>query len=198
MIKNIIKKINDEIKKNETYLTELDRAIGDADHGHNVSLGFQEFIKKIDHLNDNCQEVIKELGMTLLQKIGGASGPLYGMSFVKGSKEFSNTKNKYDFFEFKNFVNSFTLSIIELGRAKTKDKTMLDVWWPLNEKLKKMNKKMVDSLLIEIKNWTKATIPLQALRGRASYLGKRSIGHEDPGAASSFIILNHLIKGIST
>ena len=196
MIKNIIKKINEEIKKNETYLTKLDRAIGDADHGHNMALGFREFTNKIDNLNDNCQEIIKELGMTLLQKVGGASGPLYGMSFFKGSKDFSKTENKYSLSEFKNFVNSFTLSIVELGKAKVKDKTMLDVWWPLNEKLKKSDKIPTD-LLIDLKNWTKATIPLQALRGRASYLGKRSIGHEDPGAASSFIILNHLIKGIT-
>ena len=197
MIKNIIKKINEEIKKNETYLTKLDRAIGDADHGHNMTLGFKEFTNKIDNLNDNCQEIIKELGMTLLQKVGGASGPLYGMSFFKGSKDFSKIENKYNLSEFKNFVNSFTLSIVELGKAKAKDKTMLDVWWPLNEKLKKSDKISTDSLLNDLKNWTKATIPLQALRGRASYLGKRSIGHEDPGAASSFIILKHLIKGIT-
>ena len=196
MIKIVIKKLAQTIIENEDLLTSLDRAIGDADHGNNMALGFQAFLAQMDAISNNTQAVFKKLGITLMSKVGGASGPLYGMSFLKGSEAFLETKNTYNFSEFKNFVNNFTTSIMKLGNAKARDKTMLDVWLPLNEKLKMITKLDKEMLVNDIDDFAKATIPLQALRGRASYLGKRSIGHKDPGATSSAIILTHLVNGI--
>ena len=129
--------------------------------------------------------------MTLLNKVGGASGPLYGMAFVKGSKVFtdvSEIKREH----LKNFISEATSSIKSLGKATLGDKTMLDVWENVTNDLKKDVKK--EELLTNVKKYVESTKEMQAKRGRASFLRERSIGTIDPGSVSTEIILRHLIK----
>ena len=196
MIKQTITSIAEEIQKQKDYLTELDRLIGDADHGNNMSLGFSEFMKTIDGLPDTPQAVIKALGMTLMSKVGGASGPLYGMSMMKGSAAFSAEKDSYTLEEFKDFIIKFYESVITLGKSKEKDKTMLDVWIPLSKELESVKSLDKKDIMTKIDSYRDQTKDLKALKGRASYLGERSVGHIDPGAASSAIILKLLVEGI--
>ncbi len=191
-ILQIIENIKEEIVKNKEYLTDLDRKIGDADHGENMVRGFKLSVEALkSHEDSSLETIFKTLGMTLLNKVGGASGPLYGMAFVKGSKVFANASEiKKE--HLKNFINEATLSIKTLGKATLGDKTMLDVWENVNNDLKKDVAK--EALLANVQKYVESTKEMQAKRGRASFLRERSIGTIDPGSVSTEIILRHLIK----
>ena len=201
MFLEIIEKISDEIIKNEEYLTELDREIGDGDHGVNLARGFTEIKNQLNNFKDlPVSDVFTKMGMTLLTKVGGASGAIYGTAFMsagtylKGKTEFDN--------QVLGTLNSMIEGIQRRGKAVLGEKTMLDTIIPTYNFLEKsFNEgktfKDIKNEVIEVaKNSMEATKDIIATKGRASYLGERSVGHTDPGAMSSYLMIKTVCENI--
>lgn len=180
------------------YLTDLDAAIGDADHGFNLDRGFAAVVESLPSL-ENCDVgmVFKSAGMRLISTVGGASGPLYGTAFRRAglALEGRMVLNAYDTRE---GLRAFVSGVANLGKAVPGDKTMLDA---LSPALIRLDSELDCGASLEqalrcaaeaAHLGAAATIPLLARRGRASYLGERSIGHQDPGATSAALILQAL------
>jgi dihydroxyacetone kinase-like protein len=167
-------------------LTALDSAIGDADHGLNMKRGFEAVqAEKANILAKPTGEALKTVGMTLVMKVGGASGPLYGTLFMTLGKELPEDPTLTD------VGRALQASVVALkarGKAEVGSKTMLDVLAPVAAHLESGTASF-DSVRTLAAESAKATIPMKALRGRASFLGERSIGHMDPGARSSEIMI---------
>jgi phosphoenolpyruvate---glycerone phosphotransferase subunit DhaL len=168
-------------------LTELDSAIGDADHGLNMTRGFQAVLAEKDNiLSKPLPEAINAMGYTLVMKIGGASGPLYGTLFMTLGKELTACPTTSD------LGRSLTAAgeaVSSRGKAEIGNKTMLDVLLPVAAHVAS-GTATIDSVRHLAAECAKATVPMKALRGRASYLGERSIGHMDPGARSCEILID--------
>lgn len=167
-------------------LTELDSAIGDADHGLNMKRGFEAVqADKAAILAKPMGEALKSVGMTLVMKVGGASGPLYGTLFMTLGKELPENPTPAD------LGRALSASVTALkarGKAEVGNKTMLDVLAPVAAHLES-GTATFDSVRALAAESARATIPMKATRGRASFLGERSIGHMDPGARSSQIMI---------
>ena len=185
----------DVIHENKVYLTELDTAIGDADHGINMDRGFQAIAKKLPELVDNdIGNVIKICGMTLITTVGGASGPLYGTAFLQAGTALAG-KQELEPGDLLVAGAAALKGVLMRGKANLGDKTMVDALTPaiaaLEEALASgaMATEALEKASIAAETGMKGTIPIQARKGRASYLGERSIGHQDPGATSSFLLI---------
>jgi dihydroxyacetone kinase-like protein len=179
------------INEEKMYISDLDNAIGDGDHGFNMSKGVTAYLearnsKEVGSITDE----LKLIGMTLLSKVGGASGPLYGSAFLAMAK-LSGDKTELSIEELVDMLQAGIDSIMKRGKAVRYEKTMVDLWVPAIEKLREgtLTPSTVDELV-------EATGPLKATKGRASYLGDRSIGHIDPGSYSSGILFKKLIEVI--
>ena len=172
---------------NAEELTELDSAIGDADHGLNMKRGFQAVLADRDNiLSKPLPEAINAMGYTLVMKIGGASGPLYGTLFMTLGKELGACPTTSD------LGRSLTVAgeaVSSRGKAEIGNKTMLDVLLPVAAHVAS-GTATIDSVRRLAAECAKATVPMKALRGRASFLGERSIGHMDPGARSCEILID--------
>jgi phosphoenolpyruvate---glycerone phosphotransferase subunit DhaL len=167
-------------------LTELDSAIGDADHGLNMKRGFEAVqADRQAILAKPAGEALKSLGMTLVMKVGGASGPLYGTLFMTLGKELPEQPTLADMGR---ALNAAVVALKARGKADVGNKTMLDVLAPVAAHLEG-GSATFDSVRSLAAESAKATIPMKAIRGRASFLGERSIGHMDPGARSSQIMI---------
>lgn len=167
-------------------LTELDSAIGDADHGLNMKRGFEAVqADKATILTKPTGEALKAVGMTLVMKVGGASGPLYGTLFMTLGKELPDNPTPADVGR---ALSAAVTALKARGKAEVGNKTMLDVLAPVAAHLES-GTATFDSLRILAAESAQATIPMKAIRGRASFLGERSIGHMDPGARSSQIMI---------
>lgn len=185
------------IEKERNYLTKLDSDIGDGDHGINMSIGFREVTKNIEEYDSTTEDIssfLKKIGMALLGKVGGASGPLYGSLFMKMGANVSG-KNEVTFEEFIDMIEQGVSSIEMRGKAEIGDKTMVDALRPGINFLKERNTEgreiEVFGEFIEVmKDGAEKTVPLVAKKGRALRLGERAIGHKDPGAESSWMIFN--------
>lgn len=179
------------INKHKEYLSELDLAIGDGDHGGNMVRGVEEYNKQIEsNPPKSITDLLNLMGMSMISKVGGSSGQLYGSAFVSMSKA-SVGKEELNYDEIVELLEKGFQGIQRVGKIQVGDKTMLDMWSPAVEYLK-MNKLTVD-VIEKIKQ---ETATLQAKKGRASYLGERSIGHIDPGAASSSLLFKALLEVI--
>jgi len=199
-IKGILRRISMIIETNKLYLSELDAAIGDGDHGLNMSKGFKAVIKKTEELpDDDLGNILKSSGMALVSNVGGASGPLYGTAFMKAGMILLNksTMNINDFIE----MLQVALDGIKMrGKATEGEKTMIDALSPAIEAGKKAidEEKNVKEILILIRDAAKEgmeyTKNIIATKGRASYLGERSLGHQDAGATSMYLILNTITE----
>jgi dihydroxyacetone kinase-like protein len=190
------------LAKNREYLTELDSSIGDADHGINMDRGFKKVAEKLPTVAaTDIGNILKTVGMTLMSSVGGASGPLYGTFFMKSGMAVVSKEELTDEDLLELLTNGVD-GILQRGRAQLQDKTMYDAWFPAIEALKKSIADGADtvaalgSAVDAAEAGMKATIPLQARKGRASYLGERSIGHQDPGATSTYLILNALLDAV--
>jgi len=197
--KEIIHKMADIIIENKKYLTELDSAIGDGDHGINMTKGFKKVKEKLKAEEyDNNKELIKTVAMTLISTVGGASGPLYGTAFLNISKIIPDAD--FDLDSIIEIGEAAVAGIQKRGKAEAGEKTMLDAIIPAVDSLKesKENGDSVEEALKKskekAKEGMKATIDMQATKGRASYLGERSIGHQDPGATSSYLIIKTVVE----
>lgn len=190
-----VRNFSQVIEDNHEMLTDLDREIGDADHGANMRRGFKAVLEKLPTVEDkDIGAILKNVGMTLLSKVGGAAGPLYSTMFMKAGTSIG-AKTEMDLNDWAKALEAGTIGIANLGKAQPNDKTMLDALYPalnaLNsamgngattgEALKKSANAAHDGML--------ATIPLVAHKGRASYLGERSVGHQDPGATSTYLLI---------
>ena len=168
-------------------LTDLDRAIGDGDHGINMRRGFEAVLAAVDELSaKNLGESLKGVGTTLVMKVGGASGPLYGTLFM------SLGKTLEDEVTCEQVADAFATAIDAVkarGKSDVGQKTMLDVLFPVLSVLREGGIGMTARLKATAKVAAEDTIPMRAIRGRASFLGERSIGHMDPGARSSALIV---------
>lgn len=173
-------------------LTALDQAIGDGDHGLNMKRGCEAVLAEADALSAKpLPEAVKAIGMRLVMSIGGASGPLYGSLFLGLAKTVGDFRSRDQMVE---GCRSAVGAVAARGKSATGQKTMLDVLVPTLEAF--AAGKSLPELSAVANACAKATVPMKALRGRASYLGERSIGHMDPGARSSALFIMALAKEI--
>jgi dihydroxyacetone kinase-like protein len=183
------------IEANRDHLTQLDAAIGDADHGINLNRGFAAVLVALDAKPAATPgAVLTVTGSTLISKVGGASGPLYGMAFRRAGQALGAAE-EVDVAALSQALEAALAGVQQLGAAREGDKTMVDALAPAVRALAKAAAEgaaQADALAAAVaaaEEGAAATVPLQARKGRASYLGPRSVGHEDPGAASTVLIL---------
>jgi dihydroxyacetone kinase-like protein len=190
-----IRACGEVISTNSTYLTELDAAIGDADHGANMDRGFKAVVSKLPEMNDkDIGTIFKTVGMTLLSTVGGAGGPLYATFFLQAGMK-NVGKMELTLPDWSETLEATLNGVIMRGKAEPGDKTMVDALIPAVNSLKESvanNESFRDALdhsAEAARQGMLATIPWVARKGRASYLGERSAGHQDPGATSSYLLL---------
>ncbi|MDC3412147.1 dihydroxyacetone kinase subunit DhaL [Aquibacillus sp. 3ASR75-11] len=189
-----IEKLNDKIQNNKEYLTSLDQAIGDGDHGINMARGFQEVINKTTTSQyDTVSDLTKDVAMTLMSKVGGASGPLYGTAFLKLSMSVKG-KDPVDHDAFTAGVQEALNGIQQRGKANEGEKTLVDVWAPVLRFLQENSEFEPGKLEETAKVAMESTKDIIAIRGRAAYLKERSKGHLDPGSVSSFYLFQSLAE----
>ena len=182
------------IEANRDHLTQLDAAIGDADHGINLSRGFTAVLGALDPAAKTPGAILTLTGNTLISKVGGASGPLYGTAFRRAGKALGGAAD-VDLPALSAALEAALAGVKQLGAAREGDKTMVDALAAATRAFSKAIEEgasqddALDSLAEAASAGATATISMQALKGRASYLGPRSVGHEDPGAASTALIL---------
>ena len=183
------------IRENRDYLTQLDAAIGDADHGANMDRGFQAVLGKLPTVADkDIGAILKTVGMTLVSTVGGAGGPLYGTLFMQAGQAEAGKTEMTD----QDVVALFEAAlkgVIVRGKAEPGDKTMVDTLTPAVNALKEAVDggapldEALKQAMTAAEEGMKGTIPLVARKGRASYLGERSANHRDPGCQSTMLIL---------
>ena len=191
--KEILEKVADEIIANKDYLTDLDRTIGDADHGINMAKGFKFTKEGLEGEFSDYKNLFNKVATTLLSKVGGASGPLYGSFFMK----FAASLKDVDELTREAFNQAFAAGVEgvkQRGKAEVGDKTMVDVLEPVSEALN-LGKSYEEVIKIAEESMQK-TKDIKANKGRASYVGERSIGYIDPGAASSYIMIKTALGDI--
>jgi len=198
----ILTQISEQIQMEKEFLTELDNVIGDGDHGINMARGFKEVEKKLPDLTGkDIGTILKAVGMTLVSTVGGASGPLYGTAFLKASAAVGN-KTEIDGEDFIAALEAAIGGIEMRGKAHEGEKTMLDALIPALNAMKKSyaeNKDFKAALaqgVAAAEQGVEYTKTIIATKGRASYLGERSIGHQDPGATSSCLMLKVISRMI--
>lgn len=193
-VKQRLIKAADEIIANKDYLTDLDRSIGDADHGNNMAKGFNFTKEALEDDFDDYKTLFNKVATILLSKVGGASGPLYGSFFMK----FAASLKDIDEFNRDQLNKAFKAGVDgvkQRGKAEVGDKTMVDVLEPVSNALNE--DKSFDEIIQIAEESMNKTKDIKANKGRASYVGERSIGHIDPGAASSYIIIKETLGGIN-
>ena len=189
-----LQKIGNSIVANKEFLTDLDRAIGDADHGANMARGFTEVMNNVPQDEENIGAALKKTGMTLLSKVGGASGPLYGTAYMKAAGAVQG-KTELSIEDLKAMLEAAIGGIKLRGKAERGEKTMLDALEPALDALTSAIEKGEDrdtclnQMCDAAREGVEFTKTIRATKGRASYLGDRSIGHQDPGATSSLLTL---------
>lgn len=195
IIIELINKIAEVINTNKDYLTDLDRTIGDGDHGVNLNRGFSKIKEDAGgYSNLSDSEISNKIAMTLISNVGGASGALYGTAFMKMAI-FLKGKENISKNDIPDIISVGIEGIKMRGKSDVQEKTMLDTLVPFSNYLKKNIQKeeklniIFSEALIKAKEGRDSTIDMLAKKGRASYLKERSIGHLDPGAASSYLIL---------
>ncbi|EAD9710808.1 dihydroxyacetone kinase subunit L [Listeria monocytogenes] len=178
----------ERVQENKQLLSDLDQAIGDGDHGINMARGLGELKKTFTEKEPaNLKDVFKTAGMTMVSKVGGASGPLYGTAFLNMSKAVD--ADTIDAVGLTKVIEAGLEGIEKRGKSHAGEKTMIDVWEPVVHALHQedLTDDVVDAALQKTKD-------LKATKGRASYLGERSIGHLDPGAYSSALLFHAMLQ----
>ena len=189
-----LKEIGEKIIANKDFLTDLDREIGDADHGVNMARGFTSVIEKVPEDEADIGAAFKKTGMTLLSTVGGASGPLYGTAYMEAGKVLAG-KESVGADDVKAALEAAIAGIQKRGKAEKGEKTMLDALIPaldaFSGKIASGDdlKSALDAACDAANEGVEFTKTIAATKGRASYLGDRSIGHQDPGATSATMTL---------
>jgi dihydroxyacetone kinase-like protein len=186
--KRLIVAVANRVIASADELTDLDRAIGDGDHGSNMRRGFEAVLAAADELSARSfGESLKGVGTMLVMKVGGASGPLYGTLFLSLGKSLADEVSR------EQIAEAFAAAIDAVkarGKSEAGQKTMLDVFFPVLAVLREGGEGVPARLKATARLAAENTIPMKAIRGRASFLGERSIGHMDPGARSSELIVD--------
>lgn len=190
------------IADNREYLIDLDRHIGDGDHGENMDRGFsavRDAMESDDHAHEAAAALLKTVAKTLMSTVGGAAGPLYGTAFLRASQALTGQE-----ISARDVVAMFDAALEGIqarGKAEEGEKTMVDAWAPAARaahdaaKVERPIREILEAAARAAEEGVEATIDMQATKGRASYLGPRSVGHRDPGAASSAMIIRAAAKG---
>jgi dihydroxyacetone kinase-like protein len=186
------------------YLTQLDAAIGDADHGTNMDRGFSSVVAKLEELDSSTPpgRILVTAGSTLVSTVGGASGPLWGTALRRAGRSIGEAET-FDAAGLAVALEAALDGVVELGAAQPGDKTMIDALEPAVRTLRERidggspAEEAVSAACAAAEAGMHATVPLQATKGRASYLGERSIGHQDPGATSTVLILRALEQAVA-
>ncbi len=184
------------VAENRALLIDLDRVIGDADHGENLDRGFSAVIAKLDagEALATPAAVLKQVAMTLMSTVGGAAGPLYGTAFLRAAASLGDA-GEIDAGAAAAMIRAARDGIVARGKAEVGDKTMVDAWTPATESAETAATagatppEVLAAAANAAHAGAVATEPLIARKGRASYLGERSAGHQDPGAVSTALIL---------
>lgn len=203
------------VAQNRAYLTDLDAAIGDADHGSNMDRGMQAAVGKLDELGEpggagepgepsqgDIGALLKTVGMTLVSTVGGAAGPLYGTLFLQMASA-AGQAAELSPAQWAVVLEAGVKGVQARGKAELEDKTMVDALLPAAEALSAAaasGLSLADALrraAEAAQRGMKATIPLVARKGRASYLGERSAGHQDPGATSSWLLMEAAVEALA-
>ena len=192
---NWLKLSAEAMAEHRTELIELDRAIGDSDHGENMDRGFQAVLQKLDEAPPETPgAALKATAMALMSKVGGAAGPLYGTAYLRAATSLGDATD----IEADALVSALAAArdgVVARGKAEPGDKTMIDAWTPAVEAAQKVAADGGDALAAleaaadAAESGAEATEPLVARKGRASYLGDRSADHRDPGAQSTALLL---------
>lgn len=175
---------NQKVQEEKDYLSELDGPIGDGDHGANLARGMTAALEALNSTEpQSASEVFKAVSMALISKVGGASGPLYGSAFMGMMKAEQAGQ------DLAGVLEAGLDMIVKRGHAQVGEKTMVDVWSPVVEAVKKnqLTNDFIDQAVLSTKD-------IVATKGRASYVGERSIGHIDPGSQSSGLLFKALLE----
>ena len=182
------------------YLTSLDAAIGDADHGTNMDRGFKAVLDKLPSVaGADIGTILKTVGTTLVSTVGGASGPLYGTAFLRAGMALAG-KQDLEPADLVTGLSAAVEGIMARGKAQRGEKTMVDALGPALDALQARvaagagQDEALQAAVIAAEAGMTATIPMLATKGRASYLGERSIGHQDPGATSATLLLRTMLN----
>jgi phosphoenolpyruvate---glycerone phosphotransferase subunit DhaL len=194
-----VRRFADEIAEHKSELTKLDQAIGDGDHGTNMDRGMRKATERLDGLEgDDIGAALKAVGMALVSSVGGAGGPLYGTFFMQMGQAAAG-KSELDAEGWAAAVKAGVDGVVTRGKAELGDKTMVDALRPAAEALEGTTDvaEAVKRAAAAAEEGMLATTPLVARKGRASYLGERSAGHQDPGATSSFLMMKAAADALS-
>ena len=190
------------LREQRDRLTELDSAIGDADHGTNMDRGFTAVLEKLGSIEEAPPgKLLSAAGLTLISKVGGASGPLWGTALRRAGRLLGDAPTVAGP-ELAEALEAALQGVVELGAAEEGDKTMVDALAPAVRSLRRELEAgrplaaALSTMAEAAREGMRATIPLQARKGRASYLGERSRGHQDPGATSTALILAALERAL--
>ncbi len=188
-----------DVAEQRDYLVDLDRAIGDGDHGENMDRGFKAAVEALGQAQPaSVAEVLKTVAKTLMSTVGGAAGPLYGTAFLRASKAAGD--GELDGAGVAAVIAGALEGIQARGKATTGEKTMVDAWTPALEAARTAAESgsdpaaVLEAAATAAESGATATEPMRATKGRASYLGERSIGHLDPGAVSTSLILRAAVR----
>jgi dihydroxyacetone kinase-like protein len=192
------------VRDQRDYLTQLDAAIGDGDHGTNMDRGFAAVEKALAGQNGDLPpgRLLIVAGKTLVSTVGGASGPLWGSALRAAGRSLGDAET-FEGAELADALDAAIAAVVDLGAAAPGDKTMIDALVPAAEALRRgveSDLSLQDAVTAAseaAEEGARATVPLLARKGRASYLGERSVGHQDPGATSAALILRALERAVA-
>ena len=195
ILKSLVRAAAEQVIASAPELTALDQAIGDGDHGVNMKRGFEAVLGKLETIGTQpLDEALKTIGKTLVMTVGGASGPLYGSFFMAAGDALSHSKRLPD--DLAEVFGCGVGAVSARGRSQPGEKTMLDVLFPVLETLRSEAGRpdLIERVGVAASEAVARTVPMQATKGRASFLGARSVGHVDPGAKSSCVLLHAVCK----
>ena len=198
----VLSEMQRRIEEEKEYLTDLDNAIADGDHGINMAKGFAAVVQKLPQLREqDVGSILKTVGMTLVSAVGGSAGPLYGTAFMKAGMQMSG-KASMDFCDLIVCLRAAVEGVMMRGKAVRGEKTMLDAMIPALEAMEHANASGCtpkEALVFGVEAAEKGvayTKTIAATKGRASYIGARSIGHPDPGAVSFTVLLDVIARAV--
>jgi len=190
------------MEENRRYLTKLDSEIGDGDHGTNMHRGFQAALERLDGTDPSSPaDALKAVSMALISKVGGAAGPLYGTAFLRASTALQD-KDEVSAEDAATALEAALGGVKQRGKAQVGDKTIVDALEPAAEAAKDAAgggsvAEVFRAAAEAAKEGAESTVPLTASRGRASYLGPRAAGHQDPGATSTYYLLDAAARALA-
>ena len=195
--------VSDSVKENRDYLVQLDAAIGDGDHGINMTRGFAAVVLALEAEGEAPPgRLLIVAGKTLVSAVGGASGPLWGTALRRAGRSLGEAET-FDTIQLSAALDAALAGIVDLGAAVPGDKTMVDALTPAADTLREQAKAGVPAVdavraaALAAEVGRDATEPLQARKGRASYLGERSVGHIDPGSVSAALVVRALERAVA-